>query len=329
MPGCRLGEGSLIGVQSIIRPFEKLAEGSVWAGSPAFCLDPGLAPTKRAALQGTNVLRETRWQTSQRQLSVRPHSTVLSSKGLVTMQTARQFEGTTGLKTVTENGSARPNAAGSMRLGRTSTASVGSRSSKRNLNAINSFNRPARLNGASQNVTFKQTTCFNVPEETSPAGTYTRRPTGLPSISATSPRSRYARRLSTMASPTASPPTSPRSGSARRASSTELIPSHTLQRHAQLGGFSHAAMLIDELHEVRREGSKSFAAATLVVPLLIVPIWMITSLLGPIYILHVVGRHVGPAWFYGFIPIAAIAFSKFPSKISSINHVYTAINIYQ
>jgi thioester reductase-like protein len=102
MPGCTLGKGSLVGVQSIIQAHSKLAQGSVWSGSPAFCLDPGLSEEEIGAHSATSSSKEgqrlegksTRWLLSQKALLDRPNSKVLTSRGLVAVRTARGFEGT-------------------------------------------------------------------------------------------------------------------------------------------------------------------------------------------------------------------------------------------
>ena len=61
MPGSLIGKGAMISVQSYIPKSATLGDGSVWHGSPALCLDPGL--------NGRNRM-ETRWHFSMRQLVV-------------------------------------------------------------------------------------------------------------------------------------------------------------------------------------------------------------------------------------------------------------------
>lgn len=61
MPGSLIGKGSMISVQSYIPKSATVGDGSVWYGSPALCLDPGL--------NGRNRM-ETRWHFSMRQLVV-------------------------------------------------------------------------------------------------------------------------------------------------------------------------------------------------------------------------------------------------------------------
>ncbi|KAL4526183.1 hypothetical protein Ndes2437B_g07439 [Nannochloris sp. 'desiccata'] len=113
MPGCTLGKGSLVGVQSIIQSYSTLAQGSVWSGSPAFCLDPGLveeetmfgftAASSKGGQQRPKK-QSTRWLLSQEALLQRPNSKVLTSRGLVAVHTARTFEGTSMmLKTLVED----------------------------------------------------------------------------------------------------------------------------------------------------------------------------------------------------------------------------------
>jgi thioester reductase-like protein len=119
MPGCTLGKGSLVGVQSIIQAYSNLADGSVWSGSPAFCLDPGLVAEENV-LVGTGTAthvatssstkgrqlkkQSSRWLLSQNSLLRRPNSKVLTSRGLVAVHTARAFEGTSMLlETLSEN----------------------------------------------------------------------------------------------------------------------------------------------------------------------------------------------------------------------------------
>lgn len=63
MPGCSLGKGALISVRSLIPKSAKLAEGSVWHGSPALCLDPGL--------HGRQASMETQFYFSMRQMVLR------------------------------------------------------------------------------------------------------------------------------------------------------------------------------------------------------------------------------------------------------------------
>jgi non-ribosomal peptide synthetase-like protein len=109
MPGCCLGKGSLVGVQSIIQPYSNLAQGSVWSGSPAFCLDPGLSGAESVVSSSGKTVQKlkkqiTRWQSSQKALLQRPNSKVLSSRGLVPVRTARTFEGNSMLlKTLSED----------------------------------------------------------------------------------------------------------------------------------------------------------------------------------------------------------------------------------
>ena len=62
MPGCSVGKGTMVAGQTLIQSSSQLGEGSVWLGSPAFCLDPGLDGRKRL---------ETRWHFSMRQLMLR------------------------------------------------------------------------------------------------------------------------------------------------------------------------------------------------------------------------------------------------------------------
>lgn len=98
MPGCRLRMGALVGVKSIIEVFSTLEEGSVWSGSPALCLDPGLdAPT---AIE--RKMQSTRWQQYQKQLSSHPNTKVLTSRGLVPVHSARATEGMSNLQPVEE-----------------------------------------------------------------------------------------------------------------------------------------------------------------------------------------------------------------------------------
>lgn len=59
MPGSLIGKGALVSVRSFIPKLSKLGEGSVWHGSPAVCLDPGLMGRERL---------ETRWHFSMRQV---------------------------------------------------------------------------------------------------------------------------------------------------------------------------------------------------------------------------------------------------------------------
>jgi len=107
MPGCQLGMGSLVGVQSVIQAYSTLAEGSVWAGTPAICLDPGVPSEESAPSSSSKGLQRrntsTRWQRAQSQLSMRPNSKVLSSRGLVPMKSARLLEGTTNLNIILED----------------------------------------------------------------------------------------------------------------------------------------------------------------------------------------------------------------------------------
>lgn len=96
-PGCIIGKGTLVGVQSYIKAFSKLENASVWSGAPMVCLDPGLSDSALSLGQTT------RWQQSQQLLSVRPMATVLSSSGLVPMRAARMSEGMSGLQVVKED----------------------------------------------------------------------------------------------------------------------------------------------------------------------------------------------------------------------------------
>ena len=123
LPGCDLGEGSLVGVKSIIQAFSHLDPGAVWAGSPALCLDPGLAAedsaNARGTLGGTMMSRKatsTRWQRSQKELALRPKSMVLSSRGLVAMESARLSEGMSGLIAIEEEDDFETNTRGNLSM---------------------------------------------------------------------------------------------------------------------------------------------------------------------------------------------------------------------
>ena len=61
MPGSLIGKGAMISVQSYIPKSATVGDGSVWYGSPALCLDPGLNGRQKM---------ETRWHFSMRQLVV-------------------------------------------------------------------------------------------------------------------------------------------------------------------------------------------------------------------------------------------------------------------
>ena len=97
MPGSKLGKGVLVGVQSFIKAFSVLENGSSWSGAPAVCLDPGLSDVEVASGQST------RWAQSQQILSFRPMASVLSSGGIVPVRTARFSEGMSGLLAVNED----------------------------------------------------------------------------------------------------------------------------------------------------------------------------------------------------------------------------------
>ena len=123
LPGCDLGEGSLVGVKSVIQAFSHLDPGAVWAGSPALCLDPGLtaddSENARGTLAGTMMSRKatsTRWQRSQKELALRPKSMVLSSRGLVAMESARLSEGMSGLIAIEEEDDFETDARGNLSM---------------------------------------------------------------------------------------------------------------------------------------------------------------------------------------------------------------------
>jgi nucleoside-diphosphate-sugar epimerase/carbonic anhydrase/acetyltransferase-like protein (isoleucine patch superfamily) len=61
MPGSLIGKGAMISLQSFLPKSATIGDGSVWHGSPALCLDPGLNGRQKM---------ETRWHFSMRQLVV-------------------------------------------------------------------------------------------------------------------------------------------------------------------------------------------------------------------------------------------------------------------
>lgn len=87
-----------MGVKSVIQPFSQLDPGAVWAGSPALCLDPGLGGEDVGGGKGTLRKKQasSRWQRSQKHLATHPRSMVLSSRGLMQMQSVRLSEGMSG-----------------------------------------------------------------------------------------------------------------------------------------------------------------------------------------------------------------------------------------
>ncbi|KAL4545101.1 hypothetical protein Ndes2526B_g02216 [Nannochloris sp. 'desiccata'] len=116
LPGSTLGFSSLVGVQTIIQPFSKLENGSVWAGSPALCLDPGLtnAASSRGISASTISMRNlssrslgsntTRWQKSQRLLAVHILDHAMSSRNLSARKSSLLSRGFSGLNAIGEDG---------------------------------------------------------------------------------------------------------------------------------------------------------------------------------------------------------------------------------
>lgn len=97
MPGSSVGDGTMVGVQSVVLAFSSLNRGSIWVGSPAFCLDPGEEVSTKKLADGSFVRHEgTRWQFAQQQLEKQSNSLVLSSKSFVRMRTVREHKGTSG-----------------------------------------------------------------------------------------------------------------------------------------------------------------------------------------------------------------------------------------
>ena len=110
-------------MKSIIQAFSHLDPGAVWAGSPALCLDPGLAAEDSANARGTlggamksQKATSTRWQRSQKELALRPKSMVLSSRGLVAMESARLSEGMSGLIAIEEEDDFETDARGNLSM---------------------------------------------------------------------------------------------------------------------------------------------------------------------------------------------------------------------
>jgi len=111
LPGSILGVTSLVGVQTIIKPFSELENGSVWAGSPALCLDPGLAATKTISSASISMRRlnsmspgsnTTRWQKSQRLLAVHTLDHARSSRNLSPRKSSLLSRGFSGLNAIGE-----------------------------------------------------------------------------------------------------------------------------------------------------------------------------------------------------------------------------------
>ena len=110
-------------MKSVIQAFSHLDPGAVWAGSPALCLDPGLAAEDSANARGTlggamksQKATSTRWQRSQKELALRPKSMVLSSRGLVAMESARLSEGMSGLIAIEEEDDFETDARGNLSM---------------------------------------------------------------------------------------------------------------------------------------------------------------------------------------------------------------------
>jgi thioester reductase-like protein len=113
LPGSTLGITALVGVQTIIPPFSELENGSVWAGSPALCLDPGIVSSK-SKFEGSKSMRPsgsggsvgskaTRWQRSQRLLAVHTLDHAMSSRNMSYRKSSLLSRGFSGLNAIGED----------------------------------------------------------------------------------------------------------------------------------------------------------------------------------------------------------------------------------